>query len=122
LLATRNPDERYVMSGEDLTNIGPVALIQDLSALATLGIPHAERNGHHYFRGLSLFPEDVQASVLRHHGDLYRRHERGFPTLAMRSGKIEIGSVVDAPFGPAFEFDPRRHTPLDEWEYRSLEG
>jgi len=122
LLGTKNPDERYVMSGEDLTNIGPIALIEDLSTLATLGISHAERNGHHYFRGLSMFPDDVQARVLAEHGDLYRRHERGFATLAIRSGKVEFGSVVDAPFGPAFPFDSTRFTPLDEWEYHSLEA
>lgn len=48
---------RYQMSGEDLVNIGPVALLQDLAAQAALGNATVERNGHHYFRGLSVFPK-----------------------------------------------------------------
>jgi hypothetical protein len=95
-----------VLSAEDLTNVGPVALIEDLAAVATLGLAHVERNGHHYFRGLSMFPEPIQDRVICHHGDLYRRHERGFTTLAIERGRIDVGSVVAAPFGPAFDVDP----------------
>ena len=29
---------------------------------------------------------------------------------------------VDAPFGPAFDFDPTRFTRLEDWEYCSLES
>ena len=116
----RNPAELFVMSGEDLSSVGPVALLQDLAVLATLGISHAERNGHHYFTGLSMFPKDVQKQVLAHHGDLYRRHRRGFATVAIRGGRIEMGSVVESPFGPGFEFDPTRFTPLEEWRFDSL--
>ncbi len=111
---------RLILSGEDLANVGPVALLQDLAVMATLGVEHVERNGHHYFAGLSMLPEDVQAAVLAHHGDLYRRHPRGFPTLDVRGGRIAIGSVVDAPFGTGFLLDPTRFTSLDEWRYESL--
>ena len=69
-----NPDAGYVMSAEDLVNIGPVALLQDLAVVAKLGIPHVERNGHHYFRGLSMFPTAIQETMLRAHPDLYRVH------------------------------------------------
>ena len=115
-----SPRRRLIMSGEDLTTIGPVALLEDLAALATLGIEHAERNGHHYFTGLAMLPPDVQAQVLAVHGDLYRRHERGYPTLDVRDGRIRIGSVVDAPFGIGFPFDPSRFTPIEEWTADSL--
>ncbi|HEX2033298.1 MAG TPA: hypothetical protein VHS99_03860 [Chloroflexota bacterium] len=111
---------RYLVSGEDLANVGPVALLQDLAATATLGIEHVERNGHHYFAGLSMLPQDVQQEVLARHGDLYRRHERGFPTLDVRRGRIATGSVVDAPFGYAIALDVTRFTPLDEWRFDSL--
>jgi hypothetical protein len=110
----------YVLSGEDLANVGPVALLQDLAAMATLGIEHVERNGHHYFAGLSMLPEDVQRDVLACHGDLYRRHERGFPALEVHGGTIQVGSVVDAPFGPRFLLDVSRFTSLDEWRFGSL--
>src|SRR5213075_3172660 len=33
-----------IMSGEDLCNIGPVALLQDLAVVAALGIQSVERN------------------------------------------------------------------------------
>jgi hypothetical protein len=125
LLAHRrraDPRGRYLLTGEDLANVGPVALLQDLSAMATLGVRHVERNGHHYFAGLSMLPPDVQEQVLAAHGDLYRRHPRGFPTLDIRGGRIAVGSAVAAPFGVGFPFDPRRFTPLEAWDSASLEA
>jgi hypothetical protein len=100
-----DPKRDWVLSGEDLANVGPVALLQDLAVLASLGVSHVERNGHHYFRGLSAFSDRVQEEVLRAHGDLYRRHENDFATVRIASGRIEIRSVVEAPFGvqPLFE-------------------
>ena len=123
LLAERQrakPETRLQMSAEDLTNMGPLALPQDLAVLATLGITHAERNGHHYFAGLSQFPAGVQQEVLRVHGDLYRYHSDGYPTVQVRGGRIEIGSAVDAPFGFAGELDLSGFTPLEEWNIDSL--
>ncbi|MBI1374700.1 MAG: hypothetical protein GC159_18430 [Phycisphaera sp.] len=113
--------QRLVMSGEDLANVGPVALLQDLAVMATLGITHVERNGHHYFRGLSMYDADVQRAVVAQHGDLYRMHDAGFATLDIKDGAIDVGSVVDAPFGYAIDFDPTRYTPVSEWRYDSLE-
>ncbi|MGB8167523.1 MAG: hypothetical protein WCF18_08520 [Chthoniobacteraceae bacterium] len=88
------------LSGEDLTNLGPVALLQDLAVAATLGITHVERNGHHYFRGLSEFPAAVQREILARHGDLYRTHH-GYPVVRVEQGKVSTRSVVAAPFGCA---------------------
>ncbi len=42
----------WLMSGEGLANVGPVALLNDLAAMAVLGMGDVERNGHHYFAGL----------------------------------------------------------------------
>ncbi len=110
----QEPSRRYILSGEDLANVGPVALLQDLAVMATLGIDHVERNGHHYFAGLSMFPRDVQECVLVEHGDLYRRHPRGFPTLDIRGGTVHIGRVVTAPFGLGFAFDTSRYMTVTE--------
>ena len=112
--------QKLILSGEDLANVGPVALLQDLAVMAVLGIDHVERNGHHYFRGLSMYSDEVQQRVLAAHGDLYHQAPGGFATLNVRGGAIEIGSVVDAPFGVGIELDPTRYTPLDEWRYDSL--
>jgi hypothetical protein len=102
----RMTGRHYVLSGEDLASVGPVAMLQDLAVAATLGLEHVERNGHHYFAGLSMFPKGVQRQVLAAHGDLYRRHTDGYPTLAIRDGQIAASSIVDAPFGVGFPFDP----------------
>src|SRR5207247_7825279 len=102
LLAHRRrqqPHGSVILSGEDLANIGPVALLQDLAVCAALGIASVERNGHHYFAGLSMFPEDVQRQMLEAHGDLYHTSPQGWPTLAIRDGRLQLDSVNNAPFG-----------------------
>jgi hypothetical protein len=117
LLAHRrqiDPARTYILSGEDLSNVGPVALLQDLAVMATLGVEHVERNGHHYFAGLSMYAPQLQERVLDSHGDLYRRHGRGFATLSVQDGRIDVGSVVAAPFGLAFPFDTGPYLSLDE--------
>ena len=93
------PHNGGLLSGEDLCNVGPVALLQDLAVVATLGIEHVERNGHHYLRGLSMYPSTLQHQVVMQHPDLYRWHEQNFATLAVRDGAVDVGTVVDAAFG-----------------------
>lgn len=85
-----------LLTAEDLANVGPVALLQDLAMAAALGIAHVERNGHHYFKGLSMWPDEVGAAVLRGHGDLYARHPGGFPSLAIEEGAVRLASVNGA--------------------------
>lgn len=116
-----NPQMDYVLSGEDLTNIGPVALLQDLTLMASLGIEHVERNGHHYFSGLSMFPQEVQSQVLTAHPDLYYRHERGFAALRIEKGRVQLGSLLQAPFGVAADLDLSCcFTPADQWSFDSF--
>ena len=88
------------LSGEDLANVGPIALFQDLAMMAALGIEHVERNGHHYFKGLSAWPESAQASMLENHDDLYRTHPEGYPTLGIKDGMLDLTSMNASPFGP----------------------
>ena len=121
-LRRTRPEGNWTLSGEDLSNIGPVSLPQDLAVMANLGVTHVERNGHHYFKGVSFLPVDLQETILKHHGDVYRRHEQGYPTLDIRGGKIAVGSVVDAPFGMGFDFDPSRFTPVEKWTFESQQG
>jgi hypothetical protein len=103
------------LSGEDLANIGPVALLQDLAVCDALGIQSVERNGHHYFAGLSMFPEAVQRQVLAAHGDLYHPSRDGWPTLAIPNGLLRLQSINAAPFGVGFELDVEQFLPLAEW-------
>lgn len=95
-----------LQTGEDLCNVGPVALLQDLAVQATLGILSVERNGHHYLRGLSFLPEEVQREMCRLHPDLYAwREAEGFATLVVHGGLLSLRSVNAAPFGVAPDLD-----------------
>ncbi len=107
--------QTLILSAEDLANVGPVALLQDLAMVAALGIPHAERNGHHYFRGLSQSSEAVQTSMLSAHAGLYRPHEAGFPTLDINAGHLDLHSVNAAPFGCGIEIDTTALATLKSW-------
>ena len=82
-------DAPGVLTGEDLCTLGPFALLQDLAMMALLGIEHVERNGHHYYRGLSMFPRDWQEATLAAHGDLYS----GTRT-ASRMSESTTGSMI----------------------------
>jgi hypothetical protein len=111
-----NPDEPIILSGEDLGNVGPVALLQDLTVMSVLGIPHVERNGHHYFKGLSMLPESIQTHMLESHGDLYRKHDEGFPALNVVEGKLSIESILKAPFGVNPLIEVSQFVRLEDWD------
>ncbi|QDU08748.1 hypothetical protein [Gimesia aquarii] len=94
---------RYQMSGEDLVNIGPVALLQDLAAQAALGNATVERNGHHYYHGLSAFPKSLSQSMLKQHRDLYTAMDDDFARINITDGELDLTSVNAAPFGVGVE-------------------
>ncbi len=96
----------WLMSGEDLANVGPVALLNDLAAMAVLGIEDVERNGHHYFAGLSMFPKELQAKVCEKHPDLYAMRPEGFASLVIEGGRLSTKSLGAAPFGHGLEVEP----------------
>lgn len=93
---------RTLMTGEDLGSIGPVSMVQDLAAQAALGISSVERNGHHYFAGLSQLPIALQEQALENLPALYHRTEEGWPALAIQDGLIAMSDVNAAPFGVPF--------------------
>ena len=95
-----------VLTGEDLANLGPVALLQDLAMMALLGISHVERNGHHYYRGLSMLPADVAGGGARGARRSLSPHEDGFACAAHRGWPLDLRSVNAAPFGVAPVLDP----------------
>jgi hypothetical protein len=99
---------QLMMSGEDLANVGPIALLQDLAVQSTLGIESVERNGHHYFNGLSAYPESLQDRVLEAHGDLYTREGGGSARISITDGRMSARSTVEAPFGIGFLPDPEK--------------
>lgn len=111
-----------VLSGEDLAGMGPVAMLQDLSLMTLLGITHVERNGHHYFRGLSMYPPPVQEAALQVHGGFNHRHTGDFPTIRIENGVLDTRSVNAAPFGCAITLDVAAFEPLNAWIKRGGMG
>ena len=85
-----------MLSAEDLTNIGIVALNQDLTALSMLGIAHAERNGHHYFRGLSHLPREVQREAAAALPQLYKG-DGTMARLDIKNGTINCAALHAVP-------------------------
>jgi hypothetical protein len=102
--------KRYFLSGEDLTLQAGVALQQDLALVSVLGIDHAERNGHHYTRGMSAAPAEEQARFLAAFPDLYR--DLGGTTCArIEKGHMSTRGVHAAPgWGSAVAPDWNRMT------------
>jgi len=111
-----------ILSGEDLANAGPVALLQDLSVMALLGITHVERNGHHYFRGLSMHSSKTQDAMIEQHADLYQRHAKGFATMRIENGTFDLQSLNAAPFGCGITLDATQFEPLNDWIKRGGMG
>ncbi len=85
-------------SAEDLTNLPAVPLQQDLATVAALGLEHAERNGHHYFRGLDHLDEDERRAALIEHPDLYEERDGG-AFLRIENGRLAVGSLQSEGFG-----------------------
>jgi hypothetical protein len=106
LLAQRRAaGETAVLSGEDLANAGPIGLTQDLAAQAAFGVTSIERNGQHYFAGLSQFPPALQRFALAQYPNLFVRGPQGWPRLDIRDGRLWLDSVNAAPFGVPGEVD-----------------
>ncbi|MFZ4765677.1 MAG: hypothetical protein ACOYMN_12050 [Roseimicrobium sp.] len=109
------PKKNFIHSGEDLCIPGPVALMQDLAMHALLGITHVERNGHHYFRGLTPYPAEIAEPTVRAHPDLYATTIDGLTTLKISLGDLSIKSVNEAPFGYGAEPNLSSLPTLKDW-------
>ena len=121
LLAVRRRQGRAaVLTGEDLCTLGPLALQQDLAMMAILGIDHVERNGHHYYRGLSMFPRDWQDALLRTHDDFYALDDGGFARLRIENGRISLASLNSAPFGVEPQLNVSVFAPLERTQFARI--
>ncbi len=115
-LCERNSDRHSFQSGEDLTNLGVLALQQDLTTVAALGLKHVERNGHHYFRGLGHLPRAEVADAASKHPDLWTRH--GEEThLRIQEGQLQLGSLQAVGYGYSSTIDFESRTPLADWRF-----
>jgi len=114
----RSGDEpTFILSGEDLTTVGPIGLPQDLCAMAALGIEHVERNGHHYVDGLGFLPHAVADCAAAAYARLYEPRAGGSPPrLRVREGWMDVGDVLEAPFGVRVEPPWDIGVPLPDWQ------
>ena len=82
--------------------------------VALLGIPHVERNGHHYFFGLDHLTMEEREAALAHHPDLYRPFGRS-AVLRIEDGALVLGSlqVPGMGFKPTPDMDAMQ--PPDAW-------
>jgi hypothetical protein len=62
-----------------------------------------ERNGQHYFAGLSMWPRPLQERMLQRHGDLYHAGPGGQASVRIDQGRLAVDSLLAAPFGVALE-------------------
>lgn len=109
----------YFLTGEDLANLPVVPLQQDLALMDLLGITHAERNGHHYFRGLEHLSPRERDECLDRHKSLYEVHD-GLAQLRIREGKIDVGSLRSEAYGACPRPDFETMIPLHSWAFESL--
>lgn len=102
-------------TSEDLTNLPVLPLQQDLATVAALGLPHSERNGHHFFAGLDVVPKAEAESALAAHPDLYeRRGER--IVLKIEDGSISLACQHAIGFGYTASIDTESRPTLDAVE------
>ncbi|MGG5887621.1 mandelate racemase [Falsiroseomonas sp. HC035] len=103
--------DRYFMSAEDLTTLAGVCVQQDLALVALLGLPHVERNGHHFVDGFAGRPKAEAYRFLEAHPRLYADTAKG-PRLAIRDGMLDIGSLETPGLGATLEPDFAAMAPM----------
>lgn len=118
-LNNRGTAPNYVMTGEDQCSVGIIPTQADLCLVATLGLEHVERNGHHYHPGLTYLPEAQRRAALAAHGDFYAE-QHGIISPHPEGGKLNIGSLQCVGFGFAVEPDFDSMESPEEWEFASL--
>jgi len=90
-------DEKFFVTGEDLTCQAGLSVQQDTALGALIGITHAERNGHHYVDGFGDTPAGEAEAFLAAHPGLYERHENSI-RLAIHDGQLSTDSLASPGF------------------------
>jgi hypothetical protein len=101
----------YFMSAEDLTTQAGLSVQQDLALVNFLGIPHVERNGHHYVDGMAALPRAEQQDFLAAHPDVYE-DSHGAVRLRIRGGQIALASLDQPGFASGAMPDFSAMSPL----------
>ena len=82
-----------------------------LGALILIGVPHAERNGHHYVDGFGDTPAAEAQAFLSAHPDLYTSNGSKV-RLAIHDGDLLTGSLAAPGFATSVHPDWSTMSPL----------
>lgn len=91
-----NGEERFFISGEDLTTQAGIGVQQDLILAGLVGAGHVERNGHHFVDGMAGASDSEQNAFLAAHPDLYESR-LGRARLRLKDGTLALVSIGMAP-------------------------
>ena len=113
-------DDKFFVTGEDLTCQAGLAVQQDLALGALIGVSHAERNGHHYVDGFADTPAAEAQAFLAAHPDLYV-NDGGKVRLAIHDGDLLTGSLVTLGFATSVHPDWSSLPSLEQPKARTKE-
>jgi hypothetical protein len=113
-------DEKFFITGEDLTCQAGLGVQQDLALGAFIGVTHAERNGHHYVDGFAGVPGKEAEAFLAAHPDLYIR-DGSTIRLSIHDGDLKTGSLTSAGFASGAHPDWAALKPLQTPTTRTLQ-
>ncbi len=98
----RGSDASLILSAEDLTTVPVLPLQQDLCLAAVLGLPHAERNGHHYIHPAGFLTATECRDALADAPSLYESDGPGHLRVRVTGGGFDLREVNRAKgFGSA---------------------
>jgi hypothetical protein len=113
-------DERFFISGEDLTCQAGLGVQQDLALGALIGVTHAERNGHHYVEGFGDTPAAEALAFLAAHPDLYVS-DGDSVRLLIHNGDLLTGSLTTPGFATSVHPDWPALSPLEQPKAKTLQ-
>ncbi|RYY64639.1 MAG: mandelate racemase, partial [Comamonadaceae bacterium] len=111
----------YFMSAEDLTTLPGVSLQQDLALVSLLGLPHVEKNAHHFIDGMRHRPQAEQRRFAQAHPDLYHLDALAdgqvVARLSIAEGAVAIGSLDCDGYacGTGLDWDSLEPAPASRW-------
>jgi hypothetical protein len=106
-------DEKFFVTGEDLTCQAGLGVQQDLALGALIGVTHAERNGHHYVDGFAETPATEAQAFLDAHPDLYAS-DGNKVRLAIHDGDLLTGSLASPGFATGVHPNWSALSPLEQ--------
>jgi hypothetical protein len=113
-------NEKFFISGEDLTCQAGLGVQQDLALGALIGVTHAERNGHHYVDGFDNTPAAEAQGFLAAHPDLYI-NDGNIIRLSIHDGDLLTGSLTAPGFATGVHPDWAALAPLGQSKAKILQ-